>query len=180
MSDRTRPLTASEATRIATLLVMAKADVSAEARDTGGRWTSGSHGPLDLRRPARPAGLRFPAKRTLALSLRQVRETEDPRSVEHPLPADWMISHLAHHDPQKVAGALRTHVTKLARTLALHQQRTPDPAGSRKMYLTAEDHRSGTLRDVKNSENPRFPREVELHQNDDELGQVAVFRRSVR
>ena len=81
---------------------------------------------------------------------------------------------------QEVAGALRTHVTKLARTLALHQQRTPDPAGSRKMYLTAEDHRSGTLRDVKNSENPRFPREVELHQNDDELGQVAVFRRSVR
>ena len=166
MNDRTRPLTASEATRIATLLVMAKADVSAEARDTGGRWTSGSHGPLDLRRPARPAGLRFPAKRTLALSMKQVRETEDPRSVEHPLPADWMISHLAHHDPQEVAGALRTHVTKLARTLALHQQRTPDPAGSRKMYLTAEDHRSGTLRDVKNSQNPRFPREVELHQDE--------------
>jgi len=48
------------------------------------------------------------------------------------------------------------------------------------MYLTAEDHQSGTLHDVRNSENPRFPREVELHQNDDELGQVAVFRRSVR
>ena len=167
MNDRTRPLTASEATQIATLLVaMRKADVSAEARDTSGRWTAGPHGPEDVRRPSRAAGQRFPSKRTLAMSMKQVRETEDPRSQEHPLSADWMIGHLAHHDPQEVAGALRAHVTKLARTLELHQQRTPDPAGSRKMYLTAEDHQSGTLRDVRNSENPRFPREVELHKEE--------------
>ena len=167
MNDRTRPLTATEATMIATLLVLTKADVSAEARDSIGRWTSGSHGPLDLRRPARPADQRFPAKRTLALSMKQIRETEDTGSDDHPLSADWMISHLAHHDPQEVAGALRAHVTKLARTLELHQQRqqrTLDPAGSRKMYLTAEDWENRTLRDVKNSENPRFPRELELHQ----------------
>ena len=67
--------------------------MSAEARDTGGRWTSGSQGPLDQGRISRDLAM-LPPKRTVALSMKQVRETEDSRS------AVSMISHLAHHDPQ--------------------------------------------------------------------------------